>query len=151
MRWFVDSEDLCIVRDDFIDLQLSAAIFWPLVSEQAQLLMAEGIDALSEQLQLQLAALERPGNYVCYEERSDMIRVLRGPDGVIINPDTLLFTRYRKKPVVVKAIEMLEPFEVDTLEGVMRGNAGDYLIKETKGELYPCKSYVFHDVYEVAE
>ena len=37
---------------------------------------------------------------------------------------------------------------IDTLEGVMRGDYGDYIIKGVHGELYPCKPEIFHQTYE---
>lgn len=51
-----------------------------------------------------------------------------------------------------------DPFEfsrtycvIKTLEGMMRGEYGDYIIKGVKGEIYPCKPDVFEETYEVAE
>lgn len=38
--------------------------------------------------------------------------------------------------------------EINTLEGVMRANAGDYIIKGINGELYPCKEEIFNKTYE---
>ena len=38
--------------------------------------------------------------------------------------------------------------EIDTLEGTMRANLGDYIIKGIQGELYPCKPYIFKATYE---
>jgi hypothetical protein len=49
----------------------------------------------------------------------------------------------RKKPIVVHAKQMNHVFCVDTLEGVMSGNPGDYLMKDINGELYPCKREIF--------
>ena len=40
---------------------------------------------------------------------------------------------------------------IETLEGTMRGNVGDYIIKGLKGELYPCKPDVFEKKYERAD
>lgn len=40
---------------------------------------------------------------------------------------------------------------VKTLEGDMRGNHGDWLIRGTHGEFYPCKPDVFAVKYETAE
>lgn len=93
--------------------------------------------------------------------------------------------KYRKKPVVVEAIqwtgsnleeirnfvggdliedwmeffdikrtlkEMLVDIAIDTLEGTMRVDYGDYIIKGVKGEFYPCKPDIFLATYEeVAE
>jgi len=40
--------------------------------------------------------------------------------------------------------------EIKTLEGVMRGNCGDYIIKGVKGEIYACKPDIFEMTYELA-
>lgn len=37
--------------------------------------------------------------------------------------------------------------EIMTLEGVMIGNRGDYIIKGVKGEVYPCKPDIFEITY----
>lgn len=39
--------------------------------------------------------------------------------------------------------------EIDTLEGTMRADVGDWIIKGVKGELYPCKPDIFEETYEV--
>lgn len=88
--------------------------------------------------------------------------------------------KYRKKPVVVEAIQyidngpelqkwsngvviespILEPtvenpsgeyIQIQTLEGCMIGNRGDYIIKGVNGEFYPCKPDIFEKTYEVFE
>jgi hypothetical protein len=41
--------------------------------------------------------------------------------------------------------------DIRTLEGVMRGNYGDYIIKGVNGELYPCKADIFEKTYEKFE
>ena len=79
--------------------------------------------------------------------------------------------KYRKKPVVIEAWKIAlncphRPMWVDfggkvqwrdaagtmleivTLEGVMVGMVGDYLIKGIQGELYPCKADIFEQTYE---
>ena len=38
--------------------------------------------------------------------------------------------------------------EIETLEGVMRADIGDYIIKGVKGEFYPCKPDIFEITYE---
>ena len=38
--------------------------------------------------------------------------------------------------------------EIDTLEGTMRANLGDYIIKGIQGEFYPCKPDIFEQTYE---
>lgn len=44
--------------------------------------------------------------------------------------------------------EMLVGIAIDTLEGTMRVDYGDYIIKGVKGELYPCKPNIFLKTYE---
>jgi len=39
-------------------------------------------------------------------------------------------------------------FTIKTLEGVMTGNYGDYLIQGVSGELYPIKEDIFYETYE---
>jgi len=80
--------------------------------------------------------------------------------------------KYRKKPVVIDAVlwtgenadeirsftgngaisiqYLDEPptLHVHTLEGAMKANAGDYIIKGVKGEFYPCKPDIFEATYE---
>jgi hypothetical protein len=40
---------------------------------------------------------------------------------------------------------------IDTLEGSMRGDLGDYIIRGVQGEFYPCKPDIFVATYEPAE
>lgn len=40
---------------------------------------------------------------------------------------------------------------IKTLEGDMRANVGDYIIRGLRGEYYPCKPDVFHTKYEPCE
>lgn len=40
---------------------------------------------------------------------------------------------------------------IDTLEGVMYGNPGDWIIKGVQGEFYPCKPDIFEATYEKVE
>jgi hypothetical protein len=39
-------------------------------------------------------------------------------------------------------------FKINTLEGMMTANIGDYIIKGVKGEFYPCKPDIFEQTYE---
>ena len=79
--------------------------------------------------------------------------------------------KYRKKPVVIEAIEFdgrnydeLRAFvgnklamndgftlSIKTLEGEMIANVGDYIIKGIRGEFYPCKPDIFDKTYEKVE
>ena len=78
---------------------------------------------------------------------------------------------YRKRPVVVEAMQwdganssQIKAFmlgwptpprpmqdgtlEIVTLEGVMRVDPGDWIIKGIKGEFYPCKPDIFAATYD---
>jgi hypothetical protein len=85
--------------------------------------------------------------------------------------------KFRKKPVVIEAVQftispdcvapLLEFTEgagaqlltdsegyhmrIPTLEGDMRANPGDWIIKGVNGEFYPCKPDIFEKTYEPAE
>jgi hypothetical protein len=89
--------------------------------------------------------------------------------------------KFRKKPVVIEAYELHNRIGTDTrpqwiidaqaagtvtfhqpsgapgwlsiktLEGTMRAEVGDWIIKGVKGELYPCKPDIFAATYEPAE
>ena len=41
--------------------------------------------------------------------------------------------------------------EIDTLEGTMRADLGDFIIKGVQGEFYPCKPDIFKATYEIVE
>jgi FtsZ-interacting cell division protein YlmF len=88
--------------------------------------------------------------------------------------------KFRKKPVVINAEQLtnenaeallrfvdgrprirlvtvpdsmpseLSHAEVDTLEGTMRADYGDWLIQGIQGEIYPCKPDIFAATYEPA-
>lgn len=81
---------------------------------------------------------------------------------------------YRKKPVVIEAIEytgsnledvkqwndeiyeseidvdgvMVKQMFIPTLEGEMTAQLGDFIIKGVQGECYPCKPDIFAQTYE---
>jgi hypothetical protein len=40
---------------------------------------------------------------------------------------------------------------IQTLEGEMAAQPGDYIIKGVQGEFYPCKPDIFEATYEAAE
>ena len=56
--------------------------------------------------------------------------------------------QYRKKPVVIEAIQITRPMTVETLEGVMSGGVGDWLITGVAGEQYFCKDDIFKATYD---
>ena len=62
----------------------------------------------------------------------------------------LKFMEYNKKPVIVEAIRIDEPFEVISMEGLVKGKRGDYLMKGVEGELYVCDAEIFKMTYEKA-
>ena len=57
------------------------------------------------------------------------------------------FEKYVKKPVIVDAYQTDKELEIETLEGTMRADIGDYIIKGVHGEPYPCKPDIFHKTY----
>ena len=85
--------------------------------------------------------------------------------------------KYRKKPVVIEAIQFIDGgyypqvvsfmkgtkvvmqnddelncrLVIPTLEGDHIANEGDYIIKGVKGEFYPCKPDIFNMTYEKVE
>lgn len=58
------------------------------------------------------------------------------------------FKKFRKIPVVIEAYQTDVEMEIETSEGVMKADKGDWIIKGVKGELYPCKPDVFKMTYE---
>jgi hypothetical protein len=60
--------------------------------------------------------------------------------------DRSRFRSYQKR-VATLAVQMDAPFTVDTPNGVMDGQAGDYLCLDTKGDPYPCAKDVFEASY----
>ncbi|HWQ66277.1 MAG TPA: hypothetical protein VN372_05335 [Methanospirillum sp.] len=55
---------------------------------------------------------------------------------------------YRKLPVVIDAVQIDQQMTIETLEGIMTGNPGDWLITGVKGEQYFCKDDIFRMTYE---
>ncbi len=78
--------------------------------------------------------------------------------------------KFRKKPIVIEAVQWLGdnfaqvaalsddifgPYgqenahlEIQTLEGRMRTDHGDWIIRGVRGEVYPCKPDIFEKSYE---
>ena len=79
--------------------------------------------------------------------------------------------QYRKKPVVIEAVQFTgtkenfaeilafcpltgilpENLIIKTLEGNHTANIGDWIIKGIRGEFYPCKPDIFELTYEVVK
>lgn len=56
-----------------------------------------------------------------------------------------------RKPVEVEAVRITRPMTVETLEGVMRGEPGDWLVTGVKGEQWFIKDDLFRLTYEPVE
>lgn len=61
------------------------------------------------------------------------------------------FKKFEKIPVVIEAYQTDEEVYIETLEGTMKADKGDWIIKGVKGELYPCKPDVFEMTYKKME
>lgn len=57
--------------------------------------------------------------------------------------------RWVKKRIPVKAEQRRAPFEVKTLEGTMRGKAGDWLVTGPAGEQWPVDGAIFRATYAI--
>ncbi|MDU2218139.1 MAG: hypothetical protein E7E34_11825 [Staphylococcus epidermidis] len=65
----------------------------------------------------------------------------------------------RKKPVEIEFIQFTDKDSVttknyiiiNTLEGEMTANVGDYIVRGVNGEFYPVKPEIFEKTYEVLE
>lgn len=58
----------------------------------------------------------------------------------------------QKKPIIVQCKQMLEDFEIETLEsgnGTFKGKNGDYIMIGASGEMYVCDKDVFESTYDV--
>ena len=51
----------------------------------------------------------------------------------------------------VKLTESQRCIDIQTLEGEMRANIGDWIIKGVKGEFYPCRNDIFTMTYDLVE
>lgn len=56
--------------------------------------------------------------------------------------------KYRKKPVIIDAYQTNMPMDIETLEGTMHANPGDWIITGIRNEKYPCKDDIFQATYE---
>ncbi len=59
-------------------------------------------------------------------------------------PDPRKVGKRYKKTTFIYATKMLDDFQVKTLEGVMIGRKGDYLVMGIKGELWPIAENIFN-------
>lgn len=58
------------------------------------------------------------------------------------------FEKFEKIPLVIEAYQTDKEVFIETLEGTMKADKGDWIIKGVKGELYPCKPDVFEMTYK---
>lgn len=56
--------------------------------------------------------------------------------------------KFVKRPVVVEAYRTDKVMYIDTLEGEMKAEPGDWIITGVKGEQYPCKPDIFEATYK---
>ncbi len=56
--------------------------------------------------------------------------------------------KYKKKPIVIEAMELREQVKIKTREGILVGYVGDFLIEGIEGEIYPCGRDIFFKTYE---
>mgnify|MGYP005991105221 CR=1 FL=1 len=59
------------------------------------------------------------------------------------------FKKAVKKPIPVQCFQIDEAFEVETMEGVMKGKKGDWLMVGISGEMYPCDKTIFEQTYSL--
>ncbi|MEL8056268.1 MAG: hypothetical protein AAGK66_08945, partial [Pseudomonadota bacterium] len=98
-------------------------------------------------------------------------------DLVVAKEEVKVPDKFRKKPVVIKAVQFTEQTRdeiiawtgcrhtaiddegadyetanlfIRTLEGDMMAKPGDWIIKGVQGEFYPCKDAIFRETYEPA-
>lgn len=62
----------------------------------------------------------------------------------------LEFKKAIKKPIAIRCIQIEEPFQVQTMEGIMKGKAGDWLMVGINGEMYPCDQEIFEATYDIS-
>lgn len=56
-----------------------------------------------------------------------------------------------KKPIPIKCAQIHEAFEVETMEGTMKGKAGDWLMIGIDGEKYACDRDIFERTYQLKD
>lgn len=59
--------------------------------------------------------------------------------------------KYRRKPLVIDAVKITTSIKVNTEDGIVEGNKGDYLITEPNGKQYPCNAEQFEKTYELVK
>lgn len=91
-------------------------------------------------------------NDISNDINNDIVDDIRDVRDLIINAEPvslkdLGMQPYRKKPVKIMAAQINVAFEVKTMEGLIKGKPGDYLIIGVHGEAYPCDQAIFKETY----
>jgi hypothetical protein len=63
----------------------------------------------------------------------------------------LKFKEAVKKPIRIRCVQIQEPFEVETMEGNLKGKAGDWLMVGIYGEMYPIDREIFEKTYRLCD
>jgi hypothetical protein len=68
-------------------------------------------------------------------------------DAIRLTPE-LLYSVPVFQPIMDGVLRQGSFATIDTLEGTMRANIGDWIITGVQGEKYPCKPDIFEKTYE---
>jgi len=80
-----------------------------------------------------------------YRKKPVVIEAHRiGDDGW---PDAI-WNGVEKNEIILRMDQQPQHVIIKTLEGDMRGDLGDYIIRGVKGEFYPCKPDIFEATYD---
>jgi len=56
--------------------------------------------------------------------------------------------RFIRKPIPIMAYQTFDPVSIQTREGVLKANAGDWVVTGVKGERYIMTNEIFMETYE---
>ncbi len=56
-----------------------------------------------------------------------------------------------KKPIPIKCAQIDQAFEVESMEGIMSGKPGDWLMIGVNGEKYVCDAAIFQKSYDIVD
>ena len=65
--------------------------------------------------------------------------------------DSAKFTVISDKAWEVNTAKPITKLEIETLEGTMLAQVGDFIIRGVDGEFYPCKPDIFERTYDAVE
>lgn len=173
LKWFDALGQQCIDGDSIKDAARAALDYQAL----QPLLVAQGT---IERLSAVALSMDRLGETQRASDIRTALQALQlhggGESRSSLPPVALLEASwFRKRPVEVEARPLPALFDIDgrmalelwlgaakarwsgdallisTLEGEMRANAGDWIIKGVQGEFYPCKPDIFVATYEAVQ